>query len=201
MTELEVDALRHSNSMFKLMTPEDYNSIESYKKRVKIYKDRNLITDDPNTLRLLDKGREEFYIKTAARIFEETPDKIFFNYCPNCNQLARTPYARQCKHCGHSWHDSIKANFKVNKVIELQSRPNSVFFIGDIKSGTISIGNKIDLTFLGVADKPVINSIDFVDHIAERRAEVSLGVYIDNETEKEYLKNRGVLAIPIIIEG
>ena len=200
MTEVEVDALRHSNSMFKLMTPEDYNSIESYKARVKMYKDRNLITDNPNTLSLLDEGREEFYIKTATRIFEQIPDKIFFNYCPNCNQLARTPYARQCKHCGHSWHGSIKANFKVNKVIELQSKPNSLFFIGEIKSGTIHIGNKIDLTFLGVANKPVVSSIDFVDHIAEQRAEVSLGVYIDNHTEKEYLKTRGVLAIPIIIE-
>lgn len=200
MTEVEVDALRHSNSMFKLMTPEDYNSIESYKARVKMYKDRNLITDDQNTLSLLDGGREEFYIKTATRIFEQTPDKIFFNYCPKCNQLARTPYARQCKYCGHSWHNNIKANFKVNKVIELQSKPNLLFFIGDIKSGTVNIGNKIDLTFLGIANKPVIKSIDFVDHIAEQRAEVSLGVYADNDTEKEYLKTRGVLAIPIIIE-
>ena len=174
MSEWEVDALRHSNAMFKLKTSEDYNSIEFYKAKIKMYKERNLITDDPNTLSLLDNGREKFYIKTATRIFEQMPDKIFFNYCPNCNQLARTPYARQCKHCGHSWHDSIKANFKINKVIELHSIPNKLFFIGKIKSGIINIGNKIDLTFLGVANKPVISSIDFVDHIAECKAEVSL---------------------------
>ena len=82
----------------------------------------------------------------------------------------------------------------------MQSKQNILFFIGDIKSGEIKIGMKIDFTFLGVANKPIINSIDFVDHIAEQRAEVSLGVYIDSDTEREYFKTRGVLAIPIIIE-
>ncbi len=200
MTEVEVDALRHSNSMFKLMRPEDYDSIESYKARVNWFNERKLITDNPNTLSLLEEGREEFYIKTATRIFQEGPDKIFFNYCPKCKQLARTPYARQCKRCGHSWHDTIKANFKINKIFELQLRPNLLFFMGHITSGTINIGMKIDLTFLGISDKPVINNIDFVDYIDEQTSEVSLGVYIDNETEKEYLKKCGVLAIPIIIE-
>jgi hypothetical protein len=25
------------------------------------------------------------------------------NTCPQCGQLARTPLAKQCRHCGHDW--------------------------------------------------------------------------------------------------
>lgn len=107
---------------------------------------------------------------------------------------------QECKHCGHSWHDSIGADFKVNKVFDLQSKPKQLFFAGDLKSGTVKEGMKIDLTFLGVGIKPTIESIGFLDHISERRADVTLGVTIDETEDKEYLKKRGVLAIPIIIE-
>jgi hypothetical protein len=200
MTKAEGDALRHSNSMFKLLSPEDHDSIESYKARVKFFKDRNLITEDPTILSLRNEGREDFYIKTATRIFQETPDKIFFNHCPNCNQLARTPYARQCRHCGHSWHDSIKANFKINNIFEFQSKPDLLFFVGRITSGVIQAGMKIDLTFIGISNKPTIESIEPVDHDYEQHGAVLLGVYIPASTEKDYIKNHGVLAIPIIIE-
>jgi hypothetical protein len=200
MTGFEIAALRHNNSMFKLGTPEKYNSIESYNARVKSFKDRNYTTEDPEVLSLLNEGREQFYIKTATRIFEQSHNDIYFNNCPNCTLLARTPYARQCKHCGHSWHETIAANFKVKKILELKLKPNILFIIGKISSGTINIGMRIDLTFLGVSIKPVINSIDFVDHIAEKSTEVSLGVYINNDVEKEYLKTCSLLAIPIIIE-
>ncbi len=200
MTEAEVDALRHSNSMFKLLSPEDYDSIESYKASVKFFKARNLITEDHEILSLLNNGREEFYIKTATRILQETPHKIFFNHCPKCNQLARTPYARQCRHCGHSWHDTIKATFKIYNILEFQSKPDQLLFVGRITRGAIQVGMKIDLTFLGVSNKPAIESIEPVDNDYERYATVSLGVHIPPSTEKEYIKAHGVLAIPIIIE-
>lgn len=200
MTEAEGDALRHSNSMFKLLSPEDYDSVASYKASVKFFKDRNLITEDPEILSLLNNGREEFYIKTATRILQETPDKIFFNHCPKCNQLARTPYARQCRHCGYSWHDTIKATFKINNIFEPQSKPDQLFFVGRITSGAIQAGMKIDLTFIGVSNKPAIESIEPVDNDYEQYGAVSLGVYIPASTEKDYIKIHGVLAIPIIIE-
>lgn len=38
----------------------------------------------------------------AQYVLAESRDKIFFNYCPACGKLARTPLARQCR-CGHSW--------------------------------------------------------------------------------------------------
>lgn len=48
----------------------------------------------------LEKEKE----KIAKLILEKYPDKISFNYCPKCNGLARTPFAKQCLHCGHDWH-------------------------------------------------------------------------------------------------
>lgn len=200
LTLTEIAALNHSNFMFKLRKPENYNSTGAYEERLKWLKEHNLITDDPNALNLLKLGREQFYINAANRIVEETPKKIFFNYCSKCGELARTPYARQCKKCGHNWHDTIAADFKVNKIFDLTQRSTTLYFAGDIKSGTIKKGMKIDLTFLGVAIKPAINAIEFVDHISEKRAEVALGVSIETEEDREYLKKRGVLAIPIIIE-
>jgi hypothetical protein len=199
LTEEEKDALRHSNSMFKLLEPEDYNSIEAYNKKAKWFNEHNLITNDQKTLSLLNEGRELFFIKTAERIVKDSKDKIFFNYCPKCKQLARTPYAKQCKHCGHNWHSTIKASFQVNKIIDLQSIPNLLLFIGNIKSGKVSKGMKIDLTFFGVSEKPIIERIEFIDHISIQTSEVALGVKIDSPLEREYLKSRS-LAIPIIIE-
>lgn len=192
--------MEHSNSIFKLRRPEDYDSIEVYEEKLKWYKERKLITEDIKALALLEKGREQFYINAATRIVEQIPEKVFFNYCARCGKLARTPYARQCKNCKHNWHDSIAANFKVNKIFDLTQRPNLLYFAGDIKSGTIKQGMKIDLTFLGVAIKPTIKAIEFLDYISEKRAEVALGVSIEADEDREYLKKRGVLAIPIIIE-
>jgi hypothetical protein len=196
----EAAALRHYNAMFKIGTSDRYSTKEQYEARFQWYKDRNSISDNPEVLSLLDNGLPQFYINVASRITKEKLERVYFNNCPNCNKLARTPYARQCKHCGHSWHDSIGADFKVNKVFDLQSQPKYLFFAGDLKSGTVKEGMRIDLTFLGVAIKPVIKSVGFLDHISERRAEVTLGVAINDTEDKEYLKKGGVLAIPIIIE-
>ncbi|MBX3252724.1 MAG: hypothetical protein KF862_01185 [Chitinophagaceae bacterium] len=198
LTKTEGSALRHYNAMFKIGNPDKYDSIDTYNERLKWHNDD--ITDDPDTLRLIEAGITDFYINAATRILNETPEKVFLNACPNCNRLARTPYARQCKHCGHSWHDTIAANFKVNKVFSLTQRPSTLFFAGDIKSGTVKKGMRIDLTFLGLAIKPIITTIEFIDHISEKRAEVALGVTVEQADDFEYLKNHGVLAIPIIIE-
>lgn len=200
LTKTENAALRHYNAMFKIGEPEKYSSVETYNERLKWHKEHNNITDNPDSLKLLESGIQDFYINAAIRILQQTPDKVFLNKCSNCGELARTPYARQCKHCGHNWHDTIAANFKVSKVFSLTQKPDTLFFAGDIKSGTIKKGMKIDLTFLGVAIKPIITNVEFIDYISEKRAEVALGATVEQADDFEYLKNRGVLAIPIIIE-
>jgi hypothetical protein len=42
--------------------------------------------------------------KIAEYLLENYESEIFINNCPNCKQLARTPKAKQCRHCGHDWH-------------------------------------------------------------------------------------------------
>ena len=66
---------------------------------------RKLLSDDPNVLDLARNGYDAFVLSTGRRILQEHRDKIIFNYCPRCGVLARTPKARQCRCCGHDWHN------------------------------------------------------------------------------------------------
>ena len=62
------------------------------------------LSDDADVLRLADAGYEAFVERTAARILDERRSEVFFNRCPKCGGLARTPTARQCRFCAHDWH-------------------------------------------------------------------------------------------------
>ena len=68
----------------------------------KIYS--RMLSDEEDVLRLAKDGYEEFVKRTAARLLRDFGDKISFNYCPVCGELARTPTAKQCRACGHDWH-------------------------------------------------------------------------------------------------
>lgn len=59
---------------------------------------------NPNVLSLLDDGPEEFFRSIRDRILREYSEMIILNLCPKCNSLARTPKAKQCSKCFHSWH-------------------------------------------------------------------------------------------------
>lgn len=39
----------------------------------------------------------------AQRIAERHQDEVYLNYCPACGALTRTPTARLCLSCGHTW--------------------------------------------------------------------------------------------------
>lgn len=62
------------------------------------------LSDDAAVLHLTSAGYEAFVRRTAARILEDCRDEVFFNRCPKCGGLARTPTARQCRFCSHDWH-------------------------------------------------------------------------------------------------
>ena len=64
------------------------------------------MTKDENILQLLDKGILDFRATVAKRIYEKNWINIFFNDCPNCGKLARTPDAKQCRYCRHDWHST-----------------------------------------------------------------------------------------------
>ncbi|WP_295222712.1 hypothetical protein [uncultured Chryseobacterium sp.] len=80
-----------------------YKSSDNEKQR-KIMTEKDWIRQTPETDNLLRNGYEEFEINVAKRIVAQTPKKIFFNNCPDCGKLARTPSAKQCRYCGSSWH-------------------------------------------------------------------------------------------------
>lgn len=87
------------NSLYKLDGAMETSS------RYKMYERRGWITNDKEALELLKDGETKFFINTAKRILNEHKDDIFLNLCPKCQKLARTPKARQCRHCSHKWFD------------------------------------------------------------------------------------------------
>ena len=62
------------------------------------------LSDDPAVTALAAEGLEAFRARVAERILAERADAVFLNLCPACGGLTRTPQARLCLHCGHSWH-------------------------------------------------------------------------------------------------
>ncbi|KAA0129274.1 hypothetical protein FY557_05065 [Chryseobacterium sp. SN22] len=95
MTDDEKAALKYQMYMYK--------SSDNEKQR-KIMIEKGWIRQTTETDDLLRNGYEEFETDVAKRIVAQTPEKIFFNNCPNCGKLARTPVAKQCRYCGLSWH-------------------------------------------------------------------------------------------------
>jgi hypothetical protein len=67
-------------------------------------------TDDSEALKLLEGGYAKFIMKTAERIYEEHKSELILNLCPKCNRISRTPTAKQCRFCGHDWHEKNLAN-------------------------------------------------------------------------------------------
>lgn len=47
---------------------------------------------------------EHFKKTMAEKVLREHGDQVFINNCPKCGRLARTPLAKQCRHCRHDWH-------------------------------------------------------------------------------------------------
>ncbi len=82
------------------------SSDNKYLRRIML--EKGWINNDPETSHLLKNGYEAFELGIVKRIMSETPEKVFFNNCPKCEKLARTPYAKQCRYCGYSWHSEQK---------------------------------------------------------------------------------------------
>ena len=62
------------------------------------------LSNDPAVQQLAAAGLDAFREHVAARILAEHRHEVFLNYCPRCRGLTRTPKAKLCLHCGHSWH-------------------------------------------------------------------------------------------------
>ena len=103
MSLKEAAALKHYITSYKF-----HKSLANDKSGEKeIYLlDKNWLTRDSETIGLLKDGFNNFQKRTAERILAEHSNEIFFNNCPQCGKLARTPFAQQCRFCSHDWHDS-----------------------------------------------------------------------------------------------
>jgi hypothetical protein len=69
--------------------------------------ERGLMSQRKEVIELLKDGYEAFELQVAERMVRDHPEKVVLNYCPICDKLARTPHAKQCRHCGHSWRGSL----------------------------------------------------------------------------------------------
>lgn len=161
--------------------------------------DKSRIRTEPEILELIKKGYEEFALNVAIRIMTETPEKVFLNYCPKCNKLARTPFARQCRQCGHNWHNLTVAQFKLTGAFQVTGR--QFFLLGQITKGEIQQGQYMDLTMLGLNKKPKIEAIEFALKREDGKVweDIGLGTSDFTEEDKEYLKNIGSVRAPFEI--
>jgi len=192
LTSEEVKASRHAMYSEKLGDDDLEHS-----SRARSYRKRGLLTDDTAVLQLLKDGYDEFERRACERIMAQCPEKIFLNNCPQCNRLARTPYARQCRFCGYNWHDIIAAKFLLHSSFSITNR--GFFIMGLITEGEVKKGQFLDLTMLGLAIKPKINSIERMRKIANGRPipYIALGTDELGDEEMNYLKKKGSFATPL----
>ncbi len=163
---------------------------------------RNLMSDDEKaalTYRYFIEDYNAFELEVTKRIVQQNPSKVFFNNCPNCNKLARTPYTKQCRHCGHTWRDRIVGQFKLNSSFQLLNRP--FFLLGQITNGAVDIGNFIDLTMLGLNARPKIEDIGFarINEDGNMHEDVGLAINELSEEDRLYIKNIGAWETPLDI--
>ena len=172
---------------------------EGNPKMRKMMVERGWISEQPNIKEYLKDGYEEFELSVAKRIMKEAPEKVFLNNCPKCNKLARTPYARQCRHCGNNWHDLTVAQFKLENSFQITDR--QFFLIGQVINGEIKQGQFMDLTMLGLNKKPKIEAIEFVLKKQDGKSWEDIGLRTNEltEEEKEYIKSNGSFGTPFDI--
>ncbi len=194
LTTEERFAIRHTHHSIK-----EEDSLDNPRIR-NIYLKHGWITEDQKVLQLLLNGYDNFQIQTAKRILEQNPDKVFFNNCPQCGKLARTPLAKQCRFCGHNWHYQITAKFRLSFSTKITNR--GLFLTGEVIEGEISSNeNFIDLAFAGINKRAKIKSIESVLKIENNRPLNLIALQIDeiNEDEIQTIINFGGSFDPIDI--
>jgi|GEM_PF-391515 len=154
LTEQEKMAIRHTHSLFKI---ENRDGSSSNTQVEQMYKKVGWLTEDESVLNLLKDGYDAFEIKVANRILKEYPDEIFINNCPQCNKLARTPYAKQCRHCSYDWHN--KTGVLARKLKDLT--------VSAIQLGKVNTWNEIPVNCKYILSE-IRSELDFSDFHEER---------------------------------
>ena len=203
MTRKELLAKKHYLFSAKLGLPKDYDNAKHYELRRQFFLKRDNLTEDPDVLELLDEGYASFALQTASRIKRETPDQYRINRCKECDFIARTPYAKQCRNCAANWHDEIKGAFQFEDTFKLSKRPY-FWVMGRLVEGRIKIGSRIDLTNFQINVITEIKQIEYAlksDDQGEREELPVLGIEINAEEEKLIKKYLTKSAKNIMIIG
>ncbi len=197
MTLKEAAAFKHHITSLKFRNT---ISNDTNDERTGFLQEKGWISTDQEVLDLLKDGYDQFRIKTAERIVYENPGKIYFNKCPDCSKLARTPQAKQCRYCGYSWHQQIVASFQIASAFQMTGR--HFFVLGDILTGNIKVGMNADFTTLGLAIKPVIRAIEFSRRNDDGLVweDVGLGFSDLTDDDKEFLISKCPFLTTIFIE-
>ncbi|MCW3464128.1 hypothetical protein [Chitinophaga nivalis] len=179
MTDQEQTALKHAStsSMLQLNQSIFQDTNPAYKQKY------DWISDDPAILSLLANGSDAFRISAATRILQEHHHRIFINSCPRCSQLARTIAARQCRHCGHSWHDNTLARFKLRNYFRPDNKP--LFLLGEVMKGDFQKGHYIDLTMLHINAQPRIEQVEFSLHRQQDNTWENIALGISDISEED----------------
>lgn len=102
MTDAERKAQRHLFGTMKATMGRSDEMAQREAQNDKIHS--RMLSAETSVLNLAKDGYQRFQLTTAARILRDSGDKVLFNFCPACGELARTPTAKQCRYCGHDWH-------------------------------------------------------------------------------------------------
>jgi len=196
MTLKEAAAMKHYMTSSKFP-----NTVSADGDTKNLLLEKGWLSNDKEVAELLKDGYQQFRENTAERILKDHAVKIYFNHCPNCGKLARTPQAKQCRYCEYSWHKQVVATFQIASAHQLTAR-ELFFVLGDILTGSIKIGMKADLTVLGLTVKPTIRAIELARNNDDGIVweDVGLGFYDISEEYKEFLKTKSPFLTPIFIE-
>lgn len=200
MTEVERDTIKYYRFGYKIGKPENYESLDAYeRKKGKVFSTFG-VKENNETKNLIQDGFEQFVINIGKRIKEDTPEEYTLNKCPICNYLTRTPYAKQCRKCGHDWHAEIQGEFTFKTAFRIEGRPY-LWIVGECLSGTFQIGSRIDLTNFQLNLIPEIKQIEVCSRSVDGTTKElpSFGIEVSLRQEEEIKKYVTKSAKPIMI--
>ncbi len=98
LTLTQKKALKHHQHLLKLADNPD-------RERVTLMYTRNKwLSEEPETFTQLDGGYSNFIVNCSKELLSNQGADVVINTCPQCGRLARTPLAKQCRHCFFDWH-------------------------------------------------------------------------------------------------
>ena len=80
---------------------------EGLEEQASLERQRQIDMNKPGVYEALKMGDSAFMRKIRKRILMEHSNQIELNRCPKCDRIPRTPKAKQCPWCRHSWRDEV----------------------------------------------------------------------------------------------